>query len=501
MKFKINENFGKISQYLLTIRYQRVILTLLALTTSLLFVLIGFKIAQPGYPLDDAWIHQTYARNYAETGSWEYNRGEESAGSTSPLWTLLLSIGYLTNESNPYYWTIFLSILCFVFLVLIVHNLQSKITKEVLFLPLGAGLMITMDWHLLWGTASGMETILFCLITTLIFLLLKNDKPKWILVGLVTGILVWVRPDGITLAGPILVIMLFMGIRKNLKLLDIVFFIFALLVPIFFYGLLNKQISGQLLPNTFFAKQAEYVTMLKQPFLLRSVNVFSMLISGAGILLLPGFIYSIKNAFVKVDIWRLSVFCWILGFGILYVTRLPVNYQHGRYLFPLIPMYTILGLTGSSELDGSVEWEWWQRMRPKFFFLTSIIAIALIFVIVGSGAFIQDLRISNKLFVEPAIWIKQNTSESSIISAHDIGAIGYFSDRKLIDLAGLIQPEVIPFIRDETKIREYLFQQNADYLVIFKGWYPSLDYLGEIRHNFEISYQGKIESVQIHSLK
>ena len=67
---------------------------------------IGWAAAwsRPGFPLDDAWIHQTYARNLAAAGRWEYVPGATSAGSTAPLWTLLLAAGYLLH--GPYLlWT------------------------------------------------------------------------------------------------------------------------------------------------------------------------------------------------------------------------------------------------------------------------------------------------------------------------------------------------------------------------------------------------------------
>ena len=43
-----------------------------------------------------------------------------------------------------------------------------------------------------------------------------------------------------------------------------------------------------------------------------------------------------------------------------------------------------------------------------------------------------------------------------------------------LDLAGLISPEVIPFIRDEEKLASYLDQRQADYLMTFPGVYPSI---------------------------
>ncbi len=60
------------------------------------------------------------------------------------------------------------------------------------------------------------------------------------------------------------------------------------------------------------------------------------------------------------------------------------------------------------------------------------------------------------------------------MAAHDIGAMGYFSGHEIIDLAGLVNPEVIPFIRDEGKLEEYLNSVGVDYLVTFPGWYPQL---------------------------
>src|ERR1700677_239652 len=45
-----------------------------------------------GFPLDDSWIHQTVARNLADTGVLGFRPGRLSAGSTSLLWTILLAV-------------------------------------------------------------------------------------------------------------------------------------------------------------------------------------------------------------------------------------------------------------------------------------------------------------------------------------------------------------------------------------------------------------------------
>ena len=87
--------------------------------------------------------------------------------------------------------------------------------------------------------------------------------------------------------------------------------------------------------------------------------------------------------------------------------------------------------------------------------------------------------------VDSARWIAQNTPQEALIAAHDIGALGYFGQRRLLDLAGLVSPEVIPFIRDEGRLATFLDEQQADYLMTFPDWYPNL-----VKHGVEV-YQSQ----------
>src|SRR5262245_40846669 len=47
--------------------------------------------AAAGFPLDDAWIHQVYARSLWRSHRFEYNDGESEIGLTSPLFAALLA--------------------------------------------------------------------------------------------------------------------------------------------------------------------------------------------------------------------------------------------------------------------------------------------------------------------------------------------------------------------------------------------------------------------------
>ncbi len=53
---------------------------------------------------------------------------------------------------------------------------------------------------------------------------------------------------------------------------------------------------------------------------------------------------------------------------------------------------------------------------------------------------------------QTSLWVHAHTDSADLIAAHDIGALGYFGGRPILDLAGLVNPEVIPFIRDQEKL-------------------------------------------------
>ena len=66
-----------------------------ALVPLLLFLAAERRVAgESGFPLDDSWIHLHFARNLAEGRGFAYNPGVPVAGSTAPLWTLLLGLAF-----------------------------------------------------------------------------------------------------------------------------------------------------------------------------------------------------------------------------------------------------------------------------------------------------------------------------------------------------------------------------------------------------------------------
>jgi hypothetical protein len=115
---------------------------------------------------------------------------------------------------------------------------------------------------------------------------------------------------------------------------------------------------------------------------------------------------------------------------------------------------------------------WSNVWRKSWILSTCFVLVGFVFL--GANSYASDVAIIETEMVNVARWVRDHTSSSAFLGVHDIGAIGYFARRPIIDLAGLVSPDVIPFIRDEEKLRLYLDQNQAKYLVTFPGWYPNL---------------------------
>jgi hypothetical protein len=100
--------------------------------------------------------------------------------------------------------------------------------------------------------------------------------------------------------------------------------------------------------------------------------------------------------------------------------------------------------------------------------------LTLVFVVLGARSYGEDVGLIQSEMVVTAKWVSTNLPPGTIVAAHDIGALGYFDNHKLIDLAGLVSPEVIPFMRDESRLAKFLDQRGANYLIAFPAFYPEL---------------------------
>ncbi len=447
----------------------RIVVALVALIAVLFYLLMSAAVFRIGFPLDDTWIHLTYARNFAEHGEWAFRPGESSAGSTAPLWTFLLSLGYFLDLA-PYAWTFFLGWLVLTALGISAETAARKIADSYQPMIPWVGIFFVIAWHLTWSAVSGMETLLHGLLAFVVLAALISGTRRYLALGLLVGLSVWVRPDGLTLLGPLIFTAMFVEQSWSARSTAVLKIGFGFGALFLFYLLFNLALSGNPMPNTFYAKQAEY-----QDYWLglsvgeRITDYLSPIIVSPFLVLLPGAAIWLIKMTRQWNWGTLAGVLWFFGYVLIYFLRLPA-YQHGRYIIPALPILYLWGMLGFLEYITRAK----ANPRIQFLWQSLLVVLGLAFTFVGARQYALDVKWIESEMVESAIWIQQNLPADAVLAVHDIGALGYLVSNPLIDLAGLVNPEVIPFIRDEVRLAQYLDARSADYLVTLPGFYPSL---------------------------
>ncbi|MGD9048616.1 MAG: hypothetical protein PVF77_11235 [Anaerolineae bacterium] len=473
-------------------RFHLFSITLLAVLSVGGYLAWGYSQGFSGFPLDDAWIHQTYARNLAETGQLAFLPGEPSAGSTSLAWSFLLSVGYMLGLDYRL-WAYLLGAISLAATAWLAYRLFLRLTPSRLVTAFLTGLFCAVEWHLVWAAASGMETMLFSALslamleyffsrvaarqTPLDPVTMQKEQAivSAVGIGLLGGILTITRPEGLALTGLVIAALAVYPwpasrVQVRDRLLSAAVSLLALGVILVPYFVFNLRTSSSILPNTFYAKQTEY--QVDWPLPLRFWWVFSPTLVGAQVLLLPGFLYGVYVVVRRRDWPAMLPLVWWLGFLSVYALRLPVNYQHGRYVMPTIPLFLIYGAWGTALILRPRSPHLLVRVLSRGLAAT-IALLAVLFWGRGAQAFAEDVGFIEREMVATAHWLNEHTAPVDLIAVHDIGAVGYLTDRPLLDLAGLITPQVIPFMTDSEQLIDWMIQQGAAYAVFFADFSPT----------------------------
>jgi hypothetical protein len=344
---------------------------------------------------------------------------------------------------------------------------------------LALSLLLVFEWHLTWAAVSGMEILVLGLLAMLVMKYLEGGEWRPLAVGAMIGLGVWVRPDALTLLVPVIWCLVSEDGRRPRRMLRRLLAGLAGLVLLMLpYLIFNRALSGAWWPSTLYAKQAEYAVLRQDPLVVRLLSVSSQPFIGGGSLLLPGLLLAVIAALRQRSWQKLAPLIWMAAFLGAYSLRLPVTYQHGRYAMPTLPILLVFGVEGLSAWVRPRAEGLWRRLASRVWIL-ALAVVAAVFWVRGGLAYRQDVAIIESEMVAAARWVSANTEPEALVAAHDIGALGYFGERELIDLAGLVSPEVIPILRDERELEALLNRREADYLVSMAGWYPYLEAIGE----------------------
>lgn len=437
-----------------------------------------------GFPLDDSWIHQVYGRNFGTLGEWSFIPGEPSTASTSPLYTVLLAIGYRLGIPYMIY-THALGIAGLALMGVLGARLVVRLLPDQAWMGWPVGLALVSTWNHVWAAGAGMEAILLMAMSFALFLAVAHEQadprfsyPRAALFGAGVALATLTRPEGMLLGA---VCGLTLLVLRPRGWLDVVKFgVVAVLVCSVIlapYVAFNLQQTGGLLPNTGAAKFRMVEPLLQQPLPMRYWGVFAQMIVGPQAVWLIGLIpYALLVRQNSNRVLLLMPFAWYIAHTVLYAVQLPAPIQHGRYFFPALPSLVFVSVIGLCWWGVIARRKMWGRVLSRVVALSSAGTAVGFAIGLGWQAYTRDVRFINEEQVASALWIRDHVPPDALLALYDIGAVGYFAGRSdLLDIAGLIDPEVIPLLGNPEAMWGWMQEQGAAYFFGFPDQIPGGD--------------------------
>ena len=471
------------------------LLALAALAVLILFFTQEQRIAgASGLPLDDGWIHLHFARNLAEGAGFSYNPGHPVAGSTAPLWTLLLATGFAV--AGPALWVVkSLGFLLTLATALVTRRLALALTRPPHLYPLptkgrgqgegaddtgegvgllaGAGVLATGG--LAWGSLSGMEVPLAAFLVTAA-LWAHVAAREWA-VAILMGLAILARPEALLLV-PFLLFSRPLTLGRAARLLGMVA---LLLAPAVAFSLVTV---GAPVPATAAAKvEGGLLGLLlgaREPWMLTlGVRPWRFLVDWVRFLwtqhpllpfLVPVGLLWLARPGRAVLVPALVLVAHPLGMALLAPYRGP-SFQEGRYSTHLVPLAVVVAIVGLSRLLSEHGRRW---------VIAGWLCLALVSLWPGSLRYAWAVQNINAMQVHLGEWVDRNLPANARLGLNDVGAIAFISRREVVDLMGLVTPEIRPYRRaGERGVLKYLEQACPDYLIIFPAWFPRLAALSD----------------------
>ncbi len=398
-----------------------------------------------GFPLDDPWIHLTYARNLAFHHSFSYFPGDPvTGGSTSPLYTLLLAAGFHVTHNEKLLSYVLGLVFHAGFLGMAALWGRARLGDAVW--AAAFVLILALDARIAILSVSGMETSLFLFLVAAAFWAWAESRA--IVLGLALGLGVWTRPDMMILAGSFALVMVAKRARHREK--PGREFVWRAAIPfaalVLLYFVFNRITAGAFFPNTLRAKHAFY-NDTKSFFLAHGVR--DAVLTSAFWLLTPLAFVAIGREIVRWLRRRpapcMAEAAWAVGLVLAYVCFVPFAHRFSRYLIPALPAIALLGLLLIRGAFASVSWR-----APRGLGVAAILCVMV-------GAQVARKPTAAQMFQSNCAyhfvrhercgrWLGENTPPTAVIAAHDVGAIAYYSERRVVDMVGLIQPDAVPHL-------------------------------------------------------
>ncbi|MCS7250364.1 MAG: glycosyltransferase family 39 protein [candidate division WOR-3 bacterium] len=428
---------------------------------------------------DDSYITLTFAKNFFKYKGLTFDGKYYNEGATSPLHIFLIAFLDLFFHNLPLS-NILLGIFSYFLLIFLTYKYYKLIFDEKIalissFLTATTGLII-------FDALSGLETILFI---DFILLTLYFFEKKSFLFGIFLALTIYTRPDGIFLGIALFVYF----ILKRSKIKEFFPFIISFLILLPFF-INNYKNTNSFLPQTGIVK-AHFFDEINLPIRTKLQFFFDGLKLFYYQLLYPfSFLFFIFLPFAKRLYEKYYHLIFIFFFYLSYLILFPgstghywCRYQH--IFYPFVIGVISLGIKNFS------------KKRKIFYFLLFLIILNQFLSIIDNyHRYNNSLLATKEVLYDMSNYFKEKTDKNSVIATHDVGALKYFSEREILDLVGLTNPEMRRFYknirRNERDIKDYVIK-NANYLVMFDFFKIFLNFSPKDDTNF--IYLGRTKSL------
>jgi arabinofuranosyltransferase len=419
-----------------------------------------------GLPLDDSWIHLHFARNLAEGAGFVYNPNVPVAGSTAPLWTLLLAAAVAIAGNS----------LAVVKGLGVAVTLAAAVATRAAALAWGAssGLALAAAVGLLWtrplawGALSGMEVSLAALLVAAS--LTAHARGRSALTAFLAALAALARPEALILL-PLLVAAGPWSLRRVGMMLSIALLVLAPAVAF------NISTVGGPMPATAAAKveggllgwlagvhEPVVRLLVKRPlvFFREWVIWLARVHWLLPIALLGALVAAWRRHGYRLGVPALALLVHPVAMAILAPFRGP-EFQEGRYSMHLLSLALVLLAVAMSPMPP----------RHRAAAIVVYLALALPTLPAAAERYGWAVQNINAMQVHLGHWVDINLPRNARLALNDIGAITYVSRREVIDLMGLVTPEILPYRREgEEGVIRYVRERCPDYVIVFPAWFP-----------------------------
>ena len=425
---------------------------------------------------DDSFITFRYAENIAVGKGFVYNQGERILGTSTPFYTLLLALLVkLGLPILPLARIINIGADCLSGILIFLMLRQFKIGVAML-----AALFYALFPRVIVWSISGMETSLYVLfIAASLYCYYKKNLG---LTALFLGLTILTRVDGVILGLAMVIHFIWQQRRFPAKM---VLGCIAVVLPWLVFSFLY---FGSPIPNSVPGKKALYsATVWETPkwrifweflFLRIKIGWPMLLLAFAGVYT----IFTRAKSYIIVALWTVLYFLFFL---------LGAAKMHMWYYVPFYLGYLILGAVGLDLAFEKADGFWKRRVGSLGQRTTAaaslktlgIVVISAVCLLAGLAYFQQMKRTFKLVTVEQialedihksiGLWLSQNTLPTDTVCAEDIGYMGYYSGRYILDQDGLVSPQVIPFNKSRDRLGFLKEYRPAYFLIGFAGPYFS----------------------------